>query len=209
VALAFRHERRTVNTLRRAVAGGAIEGPWTSRRYLKLPRFGGRALVDLLAAVEARGGGLRERAEGLAAARALDRAIGCLTQRLPISEENAREELGRMAGGSTAELDLSELARAAARRRGQVPFRMVEIGNVRVAVAPSQATAARAAHRIALRAVLGWGTAAVRAVAAQLRGLPGAPASPSFVANLLSQLPTFRWVDRRRGWFALGEATTA
>ncbi len=42
---------------------------------------------------------------------------------------------------------------------------------------------------------------------AMLRGLPGAAASPSFVADLLSQLPTFRWVDRRRGWFALGGAT--
>jgi hypothetical protein len=206
-ALAFRLERRTLNTLRRAVAAGATEGPWTLRRYLKLPRFGGRALVDLLAAVEAREGGLPARAEGLAAERALDRAIGFVAHRLPISEENAREELGRAAGGPTSPVDLSELARAAARRRGQVPFRMVEIGNVRVAVPPSQVTAARAAHRIALRAMRGWGAAAVRAVAAQLRGLPGAPASPSFVADLLSQLPTFRWVDRRRGWFALGGAT--
>src|SRR3954471_7240338 len=57
-ALTFKLERRTANTLRRALSAGA-EGPWTLKRYLNVPRFGGRAVVDLLAAAEAPGGGGR------------------------------------------------------------------------------------------------------------------------------------------------------
>ena len=49
-------ERRTVNTLRRADAASTKEAPWTIRRYLAIPRFGGRALVDLLAALEVHAG---------------------------------------------------------------------------------------------------------------------------------------------------------
>ena len=45
-ALTFRLERRTANTLRRALEEGA-DGPWTLARYLQLPRFGEGVLLDL------------------------------------------------------------------------------------------------------------------------------------------------------------------
>src|SRR5262249_43254529 len=53
VALSLPLERHTANTIRRTLRTRGA-GPWTVARYLALPRFGGRALVDLLAAVEAR-----------------------------------------------------------------------------------------------------------------------------------------------------------
>ena len=53
-ALKLPIEGRTANTLRRECRRGAA-GPWTVERYLGLRRFGGRALVDLLAAMEAAG----------------------------------------------------------------------------------------------------------------------------------------------------------
>src|SRR3954469_11710768 len=49
-ALALPLERRTINTLRRAAGAGAGGEPWTVGRYLAIRRFGGRALLDLLAA---------------------------------------------------------------------------------------------------------------------------------------------------------------
>src|SRR4051812_47409944 len=52
VAVRLALEPRTVNVLRRAIHRGHAAGVWTLRRYLALSRFGARALVDLLAAVE-------------------------------------------------------------------------------------------------------------------------------------------------------------
>src|SRR5690349_931775 len=44
-ALALPLERRTINTLGRAVGTGPDGEPWTVGRYLAIRRFGGRALV--------------------------------------------------------------------------------------------------------------------------------------------------------------------
>ena len=89
-ALTFRLERRTANTLRRALDEGA-EGPWTLARYLQLPRFGGRAVVDLLAAAEAHGGGAN--AKEIVAERISDRALTIIARQLPISEKRVNEDL--------------------------------------------------------------------------------------------------------------------
>ncbi|HMF43148.1 MAG TPA: hypothetical protein VKQ32_20895, partial [Polyangia bacterium] len=63
LALALPLERRTINTIRRALGDRSSVGPWTVERYLGLDRFGGRALVDLVAAVEGRAGWVEPVAE--------------------------------------------------------------------------------------------------------------------------------------------------
>jgi hypothetical protein len=87
-ALALPIERRTINTLRRAGVSQGDGEPWTVGRYLEIPRFGGRALVDLLAAFEARVGvALPSLAQvSLADDRALRRLLLTIARRLPIAE---------------------------------------------------------------------------------------------------------------------------
>jgi hypothetical protein len=208
-ALSLPIERRTANTIRRG-AGSATAGPWTIGRYLALPRFGGRALVDLLAAVEARHE-ITARLEGarpevfsasgdFASERALDAALTLITQRLPISETQAKAELlrERLIDGS---VDLASLAHTAVRLGRHAPFHIIEMGGTRMVVRLADVTAARASYRIAIRAVQGWGTATIRAVASQLRVAVHAVVSAPFIEQLLAGTSGFRWLDRQHGWF--------
>jgi hypothetical protein len=197
-ALAFRLERRTVNTLRRALSAGA-DGPWTLERYLGVPRFGGRAVVDLLAAVEANEGPLGWRARD-SAARHLEDRVAFAVRNLPISEENLRKALHEV-GAPSEEIDLSGLARSWVQRGHAVPFRVVEIGGVKIAVGLSQVTATRIAYRIALRAVGVWGAASIHEIAEQLRAGPIQAQGATFVEKLFASVGGFRWVDRSTGWF--------
>jgi hypothetical protein len=67
----------------------------------------------------------------------------------------------------------------------------------------SELTATRAAYRIALRAVRGWGSTTIGAVAAGLRVIAPAARGAEFVRRLLVEAVTFRWLDRADGWFWL------
>jgi hypothetical protein len=214
VALSLPIERRTAGTIRRALRGAA-PGPWTVDRYLKLRRFGGRALVDLLAAIEAHEGAIAETmAEGpanddapqgaLASQRAFDDALRLIARRLPISEDQACTELvheGLISGSS----DLAQLPKLAVRLGRSVPFRTIEVGGSRMLVRLSDVTTARATYRIALRAVQGWGTSTTRAVASRLRLVAHAVVATTFVEQLLIGIDAFRWIDRREGWFWFAE----
>jgi hypothetical protein len=204
IALTFELERRTFNTLRRALSAG-LDGPWTLKRYLGLPRFGGRAVVDLLAAVEAQEGQLGRRARA-AATRHLEERVAFVQRHLPISEQRLRASLGE-AEAHAAELDLSRLARSWVQRGHAVPFRVVEIGGVKIAVGLSQVTAARTAYRVALRAIAVWGAASIYDIAAQLRAGPIGGQGAAFVERLFASVATFRWVDRSAGWFWLSGAS--
>ncbi len=197
--LSWRLERRTANTLRRALAAGA-EGSWTLGRYVGLPRFGGRAVVDLLAAVEAHTGRTVRPAE-VRAEGELHAAVAFVTRNLPISETRVRNQLDDLQSVPGAPTRLTELAHAVVRHGQDVSFRVVELGGMRIAVGLSDVTAARTAYRIAARAVAGWGAASTRAIAAQLRRTSGRALDAAFVERLLSDLPSFRWLDRSAGWF--------
>jgi hypothetical protein len=195
-ALTFRIELRTANTLRRAMASGT-EGPWTLRRYLGVRRFGGRAVVDLLAAAEANGGGAK--ASEIVAERISDRAIAIIARQLPISEKRVN---GDLAGyGVATPFDLPALARSTVRRGRTAPFQVIEIGGARLAVRLLQVTAARAAYRISARSVQGWGATTIAGVADLLGTVPGSERTDSFVEQLLVDVPAFRWIDRQNGWF--------
>jgi hypothetical protein len=192
--LAFTLERRTANTVRRAFTAARVTGQWSLRRYLGLPRFGGRAVVDLLAAVEGHGRVFRAPGD-----RAADATIDVVVASLPISERRAHRLLA--AEDVRPAIDLAGLARTAVLGGAPVPFRMVELGGTKIAVGPSQVTATQAAYRLARRSVRGWGAASIRAIAAQLRGAPGFDGSSLFVERVLAEIDSFRWIDRRQGWF--------
>jgi hypothetical protein len=195
-ALTFRIERRTANTLRRAIKDGA-EGPWTLERYLKVPRFGGRAVVDLLAAAEANGGGANARE--IVADRISDRALSLIARELPISEKRVNEDLA--ACGAPTPFDLRELVRSTV-SRGQIAlFHVLEIGGARIALRLSQLSAARAAYRVAMRSIQSWGATTIQSVAALIEPVPASESTESFVEQVLVDLPAFRWIDRSNGWF--------
>jgi hypothetical protein len=206
-------ERRTLNTLRRVVPRGATsppaepDGPWNIDRYLTIPRFGGRALVDLLSAIEARGlvappppAGTAAATAAIASEQNLDDVLLAVAHRLPISELQANEDLIRE-GRVSEPADLSELVRTAVKLGRDAPFRVIEVGGSRMLVRLSDVTMARATYRIAVRAVQGWGTVTMRAVTAQLRAAVQTIVSLAFVEKLLVGVSTFRWLDRQEGWF--------
>jgi hypothetical protein len=195
-ALTFRIERRTANTLRRAIEDGA-QGPWTLKRYLNLPRFGGRAVVDLLAAAEANGGGANARE--IVAERISDRALTIIARHLPISERRVNEDLA--ACGAPTPFDLRDLMRSTV-GRGQIAlFHVLEIGGARIALRLSQLSAARTAYRVAARSIQSWGATTVESVAALVDPVPGTESTESFVEQVLVDLPAFRWIDRSNRWF--------
>jgi hypothetical protein len=197
-ALTFRLERRTANTLRRALSDGA-EGPWTLKRYLNVPRFGGRAVVDLLAAAEAHGGGASARE--IVTERIADRALTIIARQLPISEKRVNEDL--VACGAPSPFDLRDLVHATV-GRGQIAlFHVLEIGGSRIALRLSQLSAARAAYRVAVRSTESWGATTIQAVASLIDAVPGSASAESFVEQVLIDLPAFRWIDRSNGWFWL------
>jgi hypothetical protein len=212
VALSLPIERRTANTIRRALRRGG-PGPWTVDRYLQLRRFGGRALVDLLAAVEAHENAIAETmvdgsddvARGaLISERAFDDALRLINRRLPLSEDQACAELASE-GLIRSPIDLGQLSKIAVRLGRSAPFRIIDVGGSRMLVRLADVTAARATYRIALRAVQGWGTSTTRAVASRLRLVAHAVVAASFVEQLLVGIDVFRWLDRDDGWFWFAE----
>ena len=211
-AVALAHlslERRTSNTLRRCPDHDAVAGGWTVERYLHIPRFCARALVDLLSALDARALGaplalapaapatssLTRPAEG-----ALQRAVAVIVRGMPMSQEQANQELARQ-GLVNRPIDLADLAHATARAGRDPPFRVLDIAGARIAVGPAQMTAAGAAYAIASRAVYNWGATTVRDVAHQLCVMLSLIIGAVFVERLLSAVSCFEWLDREGGWF--------
>jgi hypothetical protein len=206
-ALSYSLERRTINTLERTVRSGERHGLWTLGRYLSLPRLGGRAVVDLLSAVEAHEGPLARRAASLTG-RQIEQEVAFVVRNLPISEQRVQASTREAAAADSSKVDLSRLARDWVRRGHLVPFRLVALGGVRIAVAPAHTTAARTAYRTAARAIAFGGSASILEIATQLTSAPGAAVDARFIERLFSNLVTFRWVDRPAGLFWFAGATT-
>lgn len=193
--LALPIERRTINTLRRADSPRSNGEPWTIGRYLEMRRFGGRALVDLLAAFEARVGGMELPGlahVGLADDRALKRVLLTIARRLPIAEHLLNIE---------ESMDVVSLLKSAVQLGHRFSFRVIDLGRTRIVVHLCDLTAARAAYRIAVRTVQMLGAATVDGIAGQVRATTRSAVDASFVEGVLSGLPAFRWLDRETGWF--------
>jgi hypothetical protein len=199
-------ESRTSNVLRRSIQRGQTDGTWTLRRYLSLDRFGARALVDLLAALEAQGGPLTPSAEPAVDAVALvGRLLATLAPRLPLAEDDAAALLQAEACGLPVPASPRWLASAAVGFGFNPPFRTIDLGSARLVVRVGEGAAARAAYRIAVRLVQRQGTATISDVAERLRVSAGVPLDRAFVTRVLTALPTFRWLApppaEKDGWF--------
>jgi hypothetical protein len=208
-ALALPIERRTANTLRRALGPRPDGETWTVGRYLKIRRFGGRALVDLLAAVEGDAGRLIPRPvrSGPDADRGLHDALLTIARQLPIAEDQLQDQLkapldlGQRGSHRDGPLDVTQLLRSAAQLGHELSFRVIALAGTRVVVRLSDLSAAHATYRIAVRAVRILGAATVDGIAMQVRATTRGPIDAAFTARLLSSLPAFRWLDREGGWF--------
>ena len=200
-ALALPLERRTSNTLRRIAARGDGQ-PWTVGRYLAIRRFGGRALVDLVAAFEARAGVSLPTLtnSGLANDRSLHKMLLAMSRRLPIAEHQLNLDVPGTARDAQP-LDVTMLLKSAAQLGHEMPFRVIDLGGARVVVRLSDLTAARATYRIAVRTVRTLGAATIDGIAGQAQATAGGVIDGAFVAGLLSGLPAFHWLDRSSGWF--------
>ena len=200
-ALALPLERRTINTLRRAGGSRPDGEPWTVGRYIAIRRFGGRALVDLLAAFESRAGVSLPTLtnSGLADDRALHKLLVGISRRLPIAE--SKLDLDTVRDGRSRPLDVTHLLKSAAQLGHELSFRVIELGGTRVVVRLSDLTAARAAYRIAVRTVRTLGAATTHGVAEQVNATTRSAIDGAFVEGLLSGLGAFRWLDHGGGWF--------
>jgi hypothetical protein len=212
-------EARTIRVLRRQVATQPHTGAWTVGRYLAIPQFGGRAVVDLLASLEAAATAGRranpERQPAVAwrpaesstpaaappALTRVERVVDVVRRRGPISEDQIAVELGRTDGDGP--IDLVRLLRDATRAGQRPPFRVMQLGGTRVAVDAARVTTARAAYSIASRCVHYWGAVTVHRVAEQLEATLSTSVELAFLERLLSTLPSFEWLDRKSGWFWL------
>jgi hypothetical protein len=208
-------ERRTSDLLHQWIATGSTAGGWTIGRYLWIPGFGPRALVDMLAALEGKLGSRsnsRRRKASLAradrrlyapsppSAVMVAQSMEVVGPLLPLSEKDAQAAL-RSAGLASSPVTLSELAHAAAQLGYEPPFHVLEIGGTKVAVAQPHITAARAAYAVASRAVHNWGVATVRGVAEQVSVMVTGVKRLGFVERLLMAIATFEWLDSEGGWF--------
>jgi hypothetical protein len=203
VALALPIEKRTSDTLRRAVGARLDDGePWTVGRYVTLRRFGGRALVDLLAALEASADTLvpSTATSGSAADRVLHESLLIIARQVPVAEH--RLNLDDLQHGPHGRpIDVAQLLRTAARLGHELSFRVIELGGTRVVIRLSDLTSARAAYRIAVRTVRAIGVATVEGVARQVQAITRSHVDRAFVEGLLRDLPAFRWLDDEGGWF--------
>jgi len=197
-ALALPLEHRTINTLRRAVGKGSAGQSWTVGRYIGIRRFGGRALVDLLAAFEAHAPSLPRPAMSRSGTDgALQESLLMIARQAPIAED--RLDLG--SDPSVRTVDVTHLLRTATQLGHELPFRVIKLGGTRVVVRLSELTAAHATYRIAVHAVRAQGAATLDGIAARVRAATHSPIGRAFVESLLSGLSGFRWLDQQDGWF--------
>ena len=214
-------EDRTRGVLDRLLPLLAREATWTVERYLHIPKFGARCLVDLLAAHEEAGGattpllGAARPPAGTAAQSGrtvvpftpvdlgrLDDISRLLRRSLPMVESDAAHLLmcERLASRPITLEHLAAIYRAISQ---PAPFRVVASGETPVAVAADNHGFSATVSATAARLVSRWGVSTVATVVRQLAALRPSAASRAIVARLLVALPRLRWLDDRMGWFSL------
>jgi hypothetical protein len=209
---------RTRNTLGRYLAGSPdTSGPWTVGRLLTtVPRFGVWTLLDVLekarpaavAALVSDGEDLRaevarvnaQRLTSTAHAPLLERALAVIADRLPATELEIRDRLQR--GGFGAEPpDLRDLERAARRADRPPGFLVLRRAGAVIAVRADDFDRARALVALTKRLAAEWGPVNVDELLSRLTW------ERSKVARqVLSAVPSLRWLDRSRRWVWLPSA---
>ena len=216
-------EDRTRGVLDRLLPLIAKEPFWTVARYLRIPKFGARCLVDLLAAHEEtprgesaggdlpRAGATSPTSSGDAGRTVvpftsidlgrLDDIARLLGQLLPISGP----ELGPLLveeGLASAPVTLEHLAGVYRRMDRPLPFRLVTCGGTEIAVASDNPGFAATVAATAVRLVSHWGLSTVASLVERVGVLRSAPTSRSLACRLLVALPRLRWLDGAMEWFS-------
>ena len=199
-------EDRTRGVIERLLPILAKEPRWTVGRYLRIPKFGARCLVDLLAACEESGRPPKVPAALLAftpVQRArLDDVRRLLAHMLPIAEEDVARLLIDE-GLASKPVTLEHLARVFQTRGHAVPFRVVACGDTSVAVSAEHQGFSATVAGAAAGLVSHFGLSAVQAVVNQVGVLRASPTSRPMVNRLLVALPRLRWLDERMEWFSM------
>ncbi len=193
--------------------------PWTLARYLELPRFGPRCLVDLLAA----------RAEKLATqehtnhtapsvgAKAidwggtrvslasetvmvLDLISRFLSQRTPVGMEQIHKHACDH-GLKVPAATLADLLLLYRKSKRTPPFRIASLAGAEVAVRPHEQRSSGAISITATHFIDWWGLAPVESVASRSRLVTGCAISERTIHNVLEVSKGFVWLDDERTWF--------
>jgi hypothetical protein len=205
-------EDRTRGVLDRLLPVLAKEPAWTVGRYLRIPQFGARCLVDLLAAYEetARSTASAELSPEPVAAGVI--AVGIDTGRLddisrllPSLLPMSSAELVRLLvdeGLATVDLTLEHLAEVYRGLDRQPPFRVVECGGIDIALGNDTNGFSATVVAAAVRLVSHWGLSSVASLVERVGVLRSAPTSRAFVCRVLVALPRLRWLDSTMKWFS-------
>jgi hypothetical protein len=211
-------EDRTRGVLDRLLPVLSDEPIWSVGRYLRIPKFGARCLVDLLAACEETIGGTATTRGGSGPIAAGQRSrivvpftpvdlgrlddIALLLRRLlPMSGS----ELARLLvdeGLATAKVTLEHLAGVYLRMDRRPPFRAIAFGGIEIALGGDTNGFAATVAATAVRLVSHWGLSTVASVVDRVGVLRSAPTSRGFVCRLLVALPRLRWLDSTMEWFS-------
>jgi hypothetical protein len=202
-------EHRTRNTVERLVPFETAR-PWSVGRYLAVPGFGPRCLVDVLAAHEesARLGAAPGGAAGgppPAPDAPSEAALVAIARRLRGLLPLTGAELAALFPDEPFARALDPL-RTAARAFDDAgigaPFQLVRRDGRSLAVAPGSAGITRAACEEAARQVAAWGLTEVEQVAARVQCLSESVVRETIVRRVLVALPRLRWLDGRMQWFS-------
>jgi hypothetical protein len=212
-------EDRTRGVIERLLPVIAKETVWTVDRYLRIPRFGARCLVDLLAACEEANAPISRQSSqetplppgeplrtllpipSIDLAR-LDDISRLLRHMLPISEE----ELARLLvdeGLASMPVRLEQLAEAYQAVGQAVAFQVITCGEMAVAVSGHSRGFSATVAGTAVRLVSHWGLSTVQSVVERVGLLRSSPTSRPMVNRLLVTLPRLRWLDDHLEWFSL------
>jgi hypothetical protein len=212
-------EDRTRGVLDRLLPLISREPLWTVGRYLRIPHFGARCLVDLLAAQEESAAHLdlsRAIVPGSPAALESDGGVVPLTgvdfgrlddiarvleQSMPI----AGADLGRLLiqeGLATERVTLGHLASAYRRLGRPAPFLVITCDGLEIAVARSNHGFAATVTATAARLISQCGLSTVASLVRRVGMHRSAATSRSLVCRLLVALPRLRWLDAAMEWFS-------
>ena len=199
-------EDRTRNVLERLLPVIGREAHWTVERYLAIPGFGARCLVDLLAAkeeVEAAGEHQPAPRSGPGVlAATTDEITALLVTLLPLRGA----EVGTLLVQHrvvTAPLTLRALAELYAAAGQTVPFQIIHRDGVEIAVPTGSRGLATLVAAAAVRLVALGGVATAEMVAERVRVMARAEVTAAMVKRLLIALPRLRWLDDHMEWFSL------
>jgi hypothetical protein len=212
-------EDRTRSVIDRFLPILAKEPSWTVGRYLRIPKFGARCLVDLLAACEETASGTTVAAADATGAPQKGSAGRTVVPFTPIDlgrlDDIARllgnllpmsgSDLARLLideGLATATVTLEHVTGVFRSMDRPAPFRAITCSGTEIALAGDANGFAATVAATAVRLVSHWGLSTVESLVERVRLLRAAPTSRSFVCRLLVALPRLRWLDSTMEWFS-------